>query len=145
MRFFSLLLLLGLLVSCDSKKKESVHTSNSEKVYDLYEPSEMSLLMNEMYDIQEKIKNDILNEIPLEQFPESFLEIHSAELSDFKGRNQNFEAFSHLFVERVEFLFDETSEVSLKQRYNDVVNLCISCHQTECSGPIPRIQKLLIK
>lgn len=144
MRLICYLFFLIFLVSCDSKKKESVNTP-PQKIFDVYEPSEMALLMNEMYDIQDRIKNDILNEIPLEEFPQDFLKIHTAQLSDFKGRNQNFEAFSHLFVERVEFLFEDSNEILLKQRYNDVINLCISCHQTECTGPIPRIKKLLIK
>lgn len=144
MRLICYLFFLIFLVSCDSKKKESVNTP-PQMIFDVYEPSEMALLMNEMYDIQDRIKNDILNEIPLEEFPQDFLKIHTAQLSDFKGRNQNFKAFSHLFVERVEFLFEDSNEILLKQRYNDVINLCISCHQTECTGPIPRIKKLLIK
>lgn len=144
MRLICYLFFLIFLVSCDSKKKESVNTP-PQMIFDVYEPSEMALLMNEMYDIQDRIKNDILNEIPLEEFPQDFLKIHTAQLSDFKGRNQNFEVFSHLFVERVEFLFEDSNEILLKQRYNDVINLCISCHQTECTGPIPRIKKLLIK
>jgi len=145
MRSICFFFLLIFTVSCDSDKKESANEANSDKVFDLYEPSEMAILMNEMYVIQENLKNDILEGSTPVDFPEEILKIHSAQLSEFKDRNQNFEAFSHLFVERVEFLFDETSEISLKQRYNDVVNLCISCHQTECTGPIPRIQKLLIK
>ena len=44
----------------------------------------------------------------------------------------------------VVLVFDTTSNVPLKQRYNDAINLCVSCHQTECTGPIPRIKKLLI-
>lgn len=144
MRLICYLFFLIFLVSCDSKKKEAVNTP-PQMIFDVYEPSEMALLMNEMYDIQDRIKNDILNEIPLEEFPQDFLKIHTAQLSDFKGRNQNFETFSHLFVERVEFLFEDSTEIPLKQRYNDVINLCISCHQTECTGPIPRIKKLLIK
>lgn len=145
MRCLCLLILFSFSVSCDSDKKKSVNEISSKKVYDLYEPSEMAILMNKMYAIQENIKNDILEESTLSNFPEEIFNIHTAQLSDFKNRNENFKAFSHLFVERVEFLFDETSEISLKQRYNNVVNLCISCHQTECTGPIPRIQKLLIK
>lgn len=101
--------------------------------------------MNDMYTVQENLKNDILEGSTPGNFPEEFLNIHAAELSEFMERDQNFEAFSHLFVEKVEILFDDTSETPLKKRYNDVIDLCISCHQTRCTGPIPRIQKLIIK
>ena len=74
-----------------------------------------------------------------------FFKIHTAELSDFKKRNETFESFSKLFIQAEKELYNPNSEVSETDRFNTVVNLCISCHQTECTGPIPRIKKLLIK
>ncbi len=139
-------LIIGILfISCNSEKHKKSELETSKKEYDLYVPSEMATHMNRMYEIQENIKNQINSGISPKKFPEEILKIHTAKLSDFKERNQTFDAFSHLFVERFELIFDTTSQVPLKQRYNDVVNLCISCHQTECTGPIPRIQKLIIR
>lgn len=140
-----LLIICLLFVSCNSDKENNATSETSKKEYDMYVPSEMATHMNHMFEIQENIKNQIQSGKIPKEFPDEILKIHTAKLSDFKERNQNFEAFSHIFVERFELLFDTTSQVSLKQRYNDVVNLCISCHQTECTGPIPRIQKLIIK
>jgi hypothetical protein len=142
MRFIWLTLLL--FIACDSSKKESKAIVESEKKYDLYVPSEMANYMNTIFEIHEQMKTDILEGKSPETFPEEILEIHTAHLSDFRERTPNFEAFSHLFVESVEFIFEETSDVPLKQRYNDAINVCISCHQTECLGPIPRIKKLII-
>jgi hypothetical protein len=142
MRFIWLILLL--FIACDSFKKEPVTEVESVKKYDLYEPSEMSNYMNAIFEIHKQMKTDILEGNRPEGFPEEILEIHTAHLSDFRERTPNFEAFSHLFVESVEFIFEERSEVPLKQRYNDAINVCISCHQMECLGPIPRIKKLII-
>lgn len=143
MRFLFIICLL--FVSCNAEKQKKALPENSSKTFDLYVPSEMAMHMNRMFDIQNEIKNQIQSgNIPTD-FPNEILKIHTAKLSDFKERNQNFEAFSHLFIERFELIFDTASQIPLKQRYNDVVNLCVSCHQTECTGPIPRIQKLLIK
>tara|TARA_R110002072_G_scaffold117281_7_gene248222 strand:+ start:18386 stop:18817 length:432 start_codon:yes stop_codon:yes gene_type:complete len=140
------ILFIGILfISCNSEKQKISESETSKKEYDMYVPSEMATHMNRMFDIQENIKSQIQSGIIPNEFPEEILKIHTAKLSDFKERNQTFEAFSHLFLERFELIFDTTSSVPLKQRYNDVVNLCISCHQTECTGPIPRIQKLIIK
>lgn len=130
-----------ILVSCKDKDQET----NKELVYDMYEPSEMALLMQEMYTINERIKQDILEGKTPEKFPEEFLKIHTAELSEFKARNETFETFSKMFLEKEQDVFKSLSNDDAKEHYNQAINLCISCHQTECTGPIPRIKKLLIK
>lgn len=145
---FVILLLFIVCSSCKNeiqKSSQSFGSEPEEKKYDLYEPSEMALHMNVMFDIQKSIKEDIQNGSTPTDFPEEILKIHSAQMSDFKERNQTFEAYSHLFVEKFQLIFDSTSQVPLEKRYNDAVNLCLNCHQTECTGPIPRIKKLLIK
>jgi len=129
------------LSACNSDKKEA----KKELVLDMYEPSEMSLLMNRMYEINERIKLDIIQGKTAEDFPLEFLQIHTAELSDFKNRNETFESFSKLFVEKEKNIFETDSNKEAKKRFNQAINLCISCHKTECTGPIPRIKKLLIK
>ncbi|WP_452226003.1 hypothetical protein [Lacinutrix cladophorae] len=131
------------LVSCNTKEKQV--EKKEKKVYDMYEPSEMAILMNKMYAHNLKIKKEIIaGEIPTE-FPLDFLEIHTAELSDFKSRSERFQAFSSLFVTAEKEVFNSQSNLPIKDRFNNAVGLCISCHQTECTGPIPRIKKLLIK
>ena len=139
--------ILFLFVAVFSCKKEAKETSEvSEKiVYDMYEPSEMATLMNQMYAHNLKIKQAILaGETPTE-FPMDFMKIHTAELSDFKDRNEVFESFSNVFLNAEQEIFNEDSEIPIEQRFNNAVNVCISCHKTECTGPIPRIKKLLIK
>ena len=140
-KYLFFLLISTCLLSCNSDKKED----KKELVFDMYEPSEMSLLMNRMYEINERIKKDIIEGKTPEDFPLEFLKIHTAELSDFKSRNETFESFSKLFVEKEKDIFETTSNDEAKKRFNQAVNLCISCHKTECTGPIPRIKKLLIK
>lgn len=139
--------MLFLFISCNNTE-EKVILENSKKgkiVYDMYEPSEMANLMNQMYAYNEGVKKTIIAGEDIEGFPLDFLKIHSAELSDFKKRNQTFESFSKLFIEAERELYNPESDLSETDRFNNVVNLCISCHQTECTGPIPRIRKLLIK
>ncbi|WP_055445476.1 hypothetical protein [Lacinutrix himadriensis] len=134
---------LAFLLSCNTKTKQEENTE--KKVYDMYEPSEMAILMNQMYAHNLKIKNEIIaGKIPTE-FPQDFLNIHTAELSDFKSRSERFQAFSTLFVTAEKDVFNTESNIPIEDRFNNAVGLCISCHQTECTGPIPRIKKLLIK
>lgn len=135
------------ILSCNSNvKEEQVEEKVVEKkVYDMYEPSEMATLMNDMYAENLKIKNQILAGNTPKEFPSNFLNIHTAELSNFKKRNEKFEAFSKLYIVAQQEVFNADSNAPIKDRFNSAVGICISCHQTECTGPIPRIKKLLIK
>ncbi|MDX1278152.1 hypothetical protein [Oceanihabitans sediminis] len=145
MKYLFYILFLSFVFSCGSTEKKEGETTKQKKVYDIYEPSEMAILMNQMYKRNEEIKKEILaGKIPTE-FPSDFLEIHTANLSDFKERNEKFEAFSNLFIEAEKEIFNTASAVPVENRFNNAINLCISCHQTECTGPIPRIKKLIIK
>jgi len=142
-QIFTFIILL-VFIGCHSAKEEQPK-EESKFVYDMYEPSEMANLMNAMYDYNLTIKKKILKgEVP-QDFPLEFMKIHSAELSDFKYRNETFEAFSTLFINGEKEVFNQDATQSIEQRFNNAVGVCISCHQTECTGPIPRIKKLLIQ
>lgn len=144
---YSILITLSCILAFGCKEKQdNLQSAENEKiVYDMYEPSEMANLMNEMYAHNLKVKQDILaGNIPTE-FPLDFLKIHSAEMSEFKERNEIFQSFSKLFIEAEKEIYNLESDVPLDDRFNRMVNLCVSCHTTECTGPIPRIKKLLIE
>ena len=144
MRILLLAGLLFLVASCNSSS-DSSELENSKFVYDLYEPSEMSLLMNHMFLVNDSIKRQILTgEIP-DQFPEEFLNIETAVMSDMKFRTEIFEAYSKVLVDNQMDLFDPGVDVPLVDKYNNTIKTCIACHTTECVGPIPRIEKLLIR
>ncbi|MCX7550522.1 hypothetical protein [Xanthomarina sp. F2636L] len=142
---FSVLVFM-LFFNCNQTKEDvEVVIEKKEVAYDMYQPSEMANLMNEMYAQNLKVKQEILEgKIPTE-FPLDFLKIHTAELSEFKSRNETFQSFSKLFIESEKEIFNTESQIPIEERFNTTINLCISCHQTECTGPITRIQKLLIK
>ncbi len=145
MRFIPILIFLMFLASCNSPdEKEIITKSDEEFVFDMYKPSEMTHLMLSMYDFNEKIKKEILAGKSPDSFPKEFLNIFTAELTDNKPHNEIFKAYSKVYIDNEGLVFDTKSELSLKQRYNNAINTCISCHTTECVGPIPRIEKLLI-
>ncbi|HLT53165.1 MAG TPA: hypothetical protein VKZ97_04725 [Flavobacteriaceae bacterium] len=143
------LFLISCLISvCFLSCKDATEVAPAAQepiVYDMYVPSEMANLMNEMYAYNLKVKQEILDGKQPTEFPLEFLKIHSAEFTKGKGRNDTFESFSKLFIEAEKEIYNPDSEIDLKERFNNSVNLCISCHQTECTGPIPRIKKLLIQ
>ena len=134
-----------MMLSCKDSSTEETVAQNEPFEYDMYVPSEMANLMNDMYDHNLQVKQDILDGKQPTEFPEEFLKIHSAEFTKGKGRNETFDNFSKLYISTQKEIYNPDSEVDLKSRFNSSINLCISCHQTECTGPIPRIKKLIIK
>ena len=139
------LLMLVLLVSCNSSEEnETIKEADKKFVPDMYVASEMTLLMRSMYDVNEEFKKEILAGKSPEEFPKDFLKIFTAKLTDDKPYNDLFKAYSKVYIDNERAIFDTSSEIPIKERYNNAINTCISCHTTECVGPIPRIEKLLI-
>ncbi len=142
--------LLSLFFSCNSseektKKETEVTIVDGAERYDVYRGSEMANLMRGMHAFNVQLKQEIIDGKVTSEFPEEFLKIHSAEFSESKSRNKTFDHYSGQFIEAQKLVFTNDSNESLAQRYNNAINLCITCHQTECTGPIPKIKKLLIK
>lgn len=136
-----------VLFSCNSKEKtkETVIIVDGTERYDVYQGSEMANLMKGMHAFNLQIKQEVIKGEVVTEFPEEFLKIYSAEFSESKSRNQTFDHYSGQFIEAQKLVFTQDSDTSLTQRYNNAINVCITCHQTECTGPIPKIKKLLIK
>ncbi len=127
-------------ISCKSDKKNErvIITKGKEQ-----KRSEMAALMLLMYQKNAENKKLILEgKAPL-IFPEEFLKIHSAILTDQTDRTPEFKAYSDFYIENLRKVF-EPSEYSLKMKHNNVVNSCIACHKITCIGPLPKIKKLLI-
>ncbi|WP_428740685.1 hypothetical protein [Tenacibaculum sp.] len=132
------LLMSLLFFSCKKEKKQP-----KEELI-MYQSSEMAALMNAMYEGNMTIKNKILKGETIGSFPENYLNIHNAVLTDPADRNASFEAFSKLYIQNMQQVYAGSKD-SLKENFNKAINSCVACHQTTCTGPIPRIKKLIIK
>lgn len=140
MKVFLSCLFLLFVFACNTKVEKT--TKSKELI--MFEPSEMANLMNEMYAYNFSLKQQVKAGKLLNEFPERFLNIHSATLTDASDRDSLFEVNSKLFIQAQKSLFDSDSS-NLRHRYKAVVNACISCHEVTCRGPITRIEKLYIK
>lgn len=148
MKYFLWSILLITVLSCNTKEKSETQVTivDGATTYEVYQPSEMSTLMSGMYAFNEQLKKDIEagTEVSSE-FPQEFLNIHTAQLSETKLRNQTFEQYSVRYLAAQKLVFVEDSIITVEDRYNNAINMCLACHKTECTGPIPKIKKLLIK
>lgn len=133
------LVIVLLLQSCGSSDK-------IEKVAGkmlMHEPSEMALLMRQMYAYQKVVKTQIVSQDSLPAYPEEFTKIHTAVLMDPTERDVEFDSLAIKFIAFQKAVFTANSD-SATYYFNQSVNTCVACHQTRCTGPIPKITKLLI-
>jgi hypothetical protein len=129
-----------VVLSCNSTTKNQ--EVKKEKPL-MYEPSEMALLMRQIYEVNKVAKAQIIGKETLQSFPEKFMTIHSAVLTDSTDRDTEFDVLAEQFVNYQKSTFSSSSD-STVYYFNKSINTCITCHKTRCTGPIPKIKKLLI-
>jgi len=139
-KVFSIFIICLLLQSCNWKNR-SIEVDSNELV--MYEPSEMTMLMRKIHEVNKVVKNQIIKKDSLLIFPEEFTEIFSATLTDSTERDDEFLVLARSFIDLQKMTFTTYSD-STVYNYNQSINNCVECHKTRCPGPIPEIKKLLI-
>lgn len=148
------LLILGLIVglfSCQNSKKEETKTageacasdSTKGKKFEMYQMSEMAALMEQMYVDNQRLKERIKNGDTIGKFPNYFLKIHKAVMTDESDNDAFFKEQAAKFIKAQELIYEDPKNA--KEHFNNGIDACISCHQQKCGGPIPKIKKLYIK
>ena len=139
-KVFVIFIIWLLLQSCNLKNKSVV--VDSDKLV-MYEPSEMTILMRKIHEVNKVIKGQIIKKDSLLTFPEEFTEIFSATLTDSTERDDEFIMLARSFIDLQKMTFSSYSDSTIYS-YNRSINNCIECHKNRCPGPIPEIKKLLI-
>jgi len=140
-----LFLSLFILSSCKNEEKTTEEPIKKNVEYEMYQRSEMAGFMNAMYAYNLQLKARIVaGEKPI-SLPLDLIKLHSAEMSKGKSRTKNWKSFVNVFIESQEAVIDTLSNSEIKERYNTAISNCLNCHKTECTGPIPKIKKLLIQ
>ena len=140
-----------LFTSCETNKKEQAdleacpvpETQKSGKEFKMYEMSEMSVLMEQMYVDNERLKERIKNGDKIGKFPNHFLKIHQAVMTDDTENDAFFKEQAAVFIHAQELIYEDPPNA--EKHFNEGVDACIKCHQVKCAGPIPRIKKLYIQ
>lgn len=140
------MLLLFAVVACSKKESKTQQKSCSKeskgKSFKMYQMSEMSALMEQMYVDNQRLKARILNGDTIGKFPNHFLKIHSALMTDPTENDLFFKEQAQRFIDAQELIYQDPKNA--KQHFNDGVDACIQCHEEKCGGPITRIKKLYI-
>ncbi|TGD57891.1 hypothetical protein [Flavobacterium humi] len=147
MRKTIVLCLVSLLAFSCNKKQEEVQEketgSSGGKKFEMYEMSEMSMLMEQMYADNERLKQRIIQGDTIGKFPNHFLKIHKAVMTDKQENDAFFKEHAAAFIKAQELIYEDPKNA--KAHFNESVDACIQCHQVKCGGPIARIKKLYIK
>lgn len=139
-----MLLSLFVLLSCGNKSEKADCTSEKkEKKFEMYQMSEMALLMEQMYVDNQRLKERISKGDTIGKFPNHFLKIHKAVMTDETENDTFFKEQAALFIKAQELIYQDPKNA--KQHFNDGINACVRCHQVKCGGPIPKIKKLYIQ
>lgn len=152
MRYFSILIAI-LIAGCQSRDPDkSVASRDSASVeknpvkgkkFEMYEMSEMSMLMEQMYVDNQRLKERIKNGETIGEFPDHFAKIHSAVMTDPGENDAFFKEQAQAFIKAQELIYKDPENA--QKHFNDGVDACIQCHEVKCAGPIARIKKLYIK
>nr|WP_294939556.1 hypothetical protein [uncultured Flavobacterium sp.] len=135
------------IFSCNQKeevKAEEVKAVSEKKDdFEMYEMSEMAALMEQMYIDNQRLKERIKNGDTIGEFPQHFLKIHKAVMTDAKENDTFFKEQAAKFIKAQELIYKDPANA--KEHYNNGVDACLRCHEVKCGGPIPRIKKLYIE
>lgn len=142
-----LLLCFLLTFFCCAKKEskakdESCAKESKGKSFEMYQMSEMSTLMEQMYIDNQRLKLRIMSGDTIGKFPNHFLKIHNSVMTDSTENDEFFKKQAKLFIKAQELIYQDPKNA--KQHFNEGVDACLQCHEVKCGGPIPRIKKLYI-
>jgi uncharacterized membrane-anchored protein YhcB (DUF1043 family) len=138
-----------VLVSCTDKNQQAAgldmqreKDSLDKKKFQMYEMTEMALLMEQMFVDNQRVRDKIIKGEKLGDFPGHFSKIHSAVMTDESERDLFFEQQAKLYLSAQQLIYDDPANA--KEHFNKGVDACLACHEEKCAGPIPRIKKLYL-
>lgn len=149
MKKFVLLAMSLMILSCQKEVKKDDETVEktcdtiSGKKLEMYQMTEMALLMEQMYVDNKRLKERIIKGDTIGTFPQHFLKIHTAVMTDESENDDFFKEQAAKYIKAQQLIYDDPKNA--KEHFNNGVDACLNCHEQKCGGPIPRIKKLYIK
>lgn len=142
MRVIFLSIVLVFLLGCKREVKDV--GQESEKVFQVYQLSPMSELMERLYAESLVYRNTAMGEGDEIVGDTDYLEkMKTAALTNTHDRDDFFE--EHLVNFSVLYNKMREEKPLSKETYNAMVGSCLECHAIKCSGPVERIKKLIIR
>jgi hypothetical protein len=140
----SLLCIFLVWIACNESDNLSKQSSNkrecAQPIKDPNNPKPMALMMRTMADYCDSMKVDLLAGKTVDSIRYPLMPFKHAEPSDSSNLIELFYNNADRFAAAYRKLMQDTQHQ--KENYTAVINECIHCHNSFCSGPLRRIRKL---
>lgn len=141
------------LIGCEPKTNNAISTQQTvadsadascsqETVMDPNNAKPMALMMRQMAANADSMKAAILRNEQLDSTKYPFIRFYLVEPTDPSVLEPTFYENARLFQEAYQALFKHPNEQA--KHFNLVIQKCVNCHESYCSGPLKRIRKLYI-
>ena len=146
---FGCLIGASFFISCGQATEEKKENSSEENATDTWEPnmyeaSELVLIMRQMHADLTLVKEDVAQGKIPGPMPEKYKEMHTAMATNPQEIDEIFHAIADKWMGEYTAM-TESDPSTVKLKYNGLITTCVACHQNYCLGPIPKIEKLYIK
>ncbi len=141
MRIILYIIVLVSFFSCQ-KKQNPKNCAKPPKKLEMYQMSELAVLMERMYVENLDLKQRIIDKKPLGNYPVVFDKIYNSKFTDQSDNDAFFQEQAKLYIASNKLIYK--NDDNSKQLYNNSINACITCHKKKCGGPIAKIKKLYI-
>lgn len=143
-----LLCLCFFVFACQDKKAENSNLKSKDSIkkesnFQMYQMTELALLMEQMYAYNQQLRSRIIDHDSLGNFPKEFETIHTAIMTDPSENDAFYQEQAAFYLEAQKAIYSNPDQA--KEKFNAMVESCLACHTKKCGGPIPRIKKLFIK
>jgi hypothetical protein len=115
---------------------------SQETIMDPNNAKPMALMMRQMAANADSMKAAIVRNEQLDSTKYPFIRFYLVEPTDPSVLEPTFYENARLFQEAYQALFKHPKEQA--KHFNLVIQKCVNCHESYCSGPLKRIRKLYI-
>ena len=131
-----------LVISCQEevKPKETAEECKAETIKDPNQPKPMALMMRTMANYCDSMRLDLLAGKTVDSVKYPLMPFQHAEPTDSANLVSLFYDNAEQFDAAYRKLMSSTD--NQRENYTAVINSCVNCHNSFCSGPLRRIRKL---
>ncbi len=128
--------------SSDKKTIDTVNMCEKKPIIDPNDPKPMAMMMRQLVINADSMKAQLSRGKQLDSLRYPFIRFYLAEPTDPSVLEPKFYENARLFQAAYSALFMHPQEQV--KYYNLVINKCVNCHESYCSGPLKRIRKLYL-
>lgn len=111
----------------------------TEEQADMYEASELSLMMREMVQFSKSAKQKLSKGEPIDTVPAHFYDLAKQEGTRDEHKEKAFQNMVPMYLKALEGIERKDSQ---RYYYDQSIQACKSCHGVYCGGPLEIINQL---